>query len=71
MVGKSRDFNIADGLRKLKKEVRKFRIPSVTVIAKKNDPFAVLVSCIISLRTRDEVTELASARLFTLAKLPA
>ena len=41
------------------------------MIAKKNDPFAVLVSCIISLRTRDEVTELASARLFTLAKLPA
>ena len=71
MVGKGRDFNIADGLRKLKKEVRKFRIPSVRVIAKKNDPFAVLVSCIISLRTRDEVTELASARLFTLAKLPA
>ncbi|SVB10116.1 uncharacterized protein METZ01_LOCUS162970 [marine metagenome] len=71
MVGKGRDFNIADGLRKLKKEVRKFRTPSVTVIAKKNDPFAVLVSCIISLRTRDEVTELASARLFTLAKLPA
>ena len=71
MVGKGRDFNIADGLRKLKKEVRKFRTPSVAVIAKKNDPFAVLVSCIISLRTRDEVTELASARLFTLAKLPA
>ena len=71
MVRKGRDFNIADGLRKLKKEVRKFRTPSVTVIAKQNDPFAVLVSCIISLRTRDEVTELASARLFTLAKLPA
>ena len=71
MVGKGRDFNIAVGFRKLKKEVRKFRTPSVTVIAKKNDPFAVLVSCIISLRTRDEVTELASARLFTLAKLPA
>ena len=70
-MGKGRDFNIADGLRKLKKAVRKFRTPSVTVIAKKNDPFAVLVSCIISLRTRDEVTELASARLFTLAKLPA
>ena len=71
MVRKGRDFNIADGLRKLKKEVRKFRTPSVTVIAKKNDPFAVLVSCIISLRTRDEVTELASTRLFALAKLPA
>ena len=66
----SREFNIVEGLKKLKKAVRKFRTPSVTVIAKKNDPFAVLVSCIISLRTRDEVTELASARLFNLAKLP-
>ena len=66
-----REFNIVEGLKKLKKAVKKFRTPSVTVIAKKNDPFAVLVSCIISLRTRDEVTELASARLFNLAKLPA
>ena len=71
MAGKKQDFNIVEGLKKLKKAVRKFRTPSVTVIAKKNDPFAVLVSCIISLRTRDEVTKLASARLFTLAKLPA
>ena len=67
----SREFNIVEGLKKLKKAVRKFRTPSVTVIAKKNDPFTVLVSCIISLRTRDEVTELASTRLFALAKLPA
>ena len=71
MLEKGREFNIVEGLKKLKKAVRKFPTPSVTVIAKKNDPFAVLVSCIISLRTRDEVTELASARLFTLAKLPA
>ena len=71
MLEDGREFNIVEGLKKLKKAVRKFRTPSVTVIAKKNDPFAVLVSCIISLRTRDEVTELASARLFTLAKLPA
>ena len=71
MLKNGREFNIVEGLKKLKKAVRKFRTPSVTVIAKKNDPFAVLVSCIISLRTRDEVTELASARLFNLAKLPA
>ena len=70
MLENGREFNIVEGLKKLKKAVRKFRTPSVTVIAKKNDPFAVLVSCIISLRTRDEVTELASARLFNLAKLP-
>ena len=71
MLEQGREFKIVEGLKKLKKAVKKFRTPSVTVIAKKNDPFAVLVSCIISLRTRDEVTELASARLFTLAKLPA
>jgi len=71
MLDNGREFNIVEGLKKLKKAVRKFRTPSVTVIAKKNDPFAVLVSCIISLRTRDEVTELASTRLFALAKLPA
>ena len=55
----------------VKKAVRGFRTPSVTVISQKSDPFGVLVSCIISLRTRDEVTEPASARLFKLAKTPA
>ncbi len=63
-------FPIDRVLTKVKKVVRNFRTPSVTVISKKNDPFAVLVSCIISLRTRDEVTESASIRLFKLAKSP-
>ena len=71
MAGKKSDFNIAEVVKKLKKAVKGYRTPSVTVIAKKNDPFAVLISCIISLRTRDEVTEPASARLFALAKSPA
>jgi endonuclease III len=71
MAGKKGDFNIAEVVKELKKAVKGFRTPSVTVIAKKNDPFAVLISCIISLRTRDEVTEPASARLFALAKSPA
>ena len=71
MLENSREFNIVEGLKKLKKAVKKFRTPSVTVIAKKSDPFAVLASCIISLRTRDEVTKLASARLLALAKFPA
>ncbi len=34
------------------------------------DPFRVLISCIISLRTRDEVTGPASERLFRLASDP-
>jgi endonuclease III len=71
MAGKIGDFNIAEVVRELKKSVKDFRSPSVTVIAKKNDPFAVLISCIISLRTRDDVTEPASERLFALAKSPA
>ena len=66
-----KEFPISQALTKVKKAVRGFRTPSVTVISQKNDPFAVLVSCIISLRTRDEVTEPASARLLKLAKSPA
>jgi endonuclease-3 len=35
------------------------------------DPFLVLVSCMLSLRTKDDVTVPASRRLFALAKTPA
>ena len=47
--------------------------PSVTKISKqtKRDPFRVLVSCLISLRTKDEVTLEASTRLFEKADNPA
>ena len=45
--------------------------PSVTAIAKRSrSPFRVLVSTIISARTKDEVTEGASRRLFALADNP-
>lgn len=33
----------------------------------KDDPFRILISCLISLRTKDEVTAVSSARLFRLA----
>ncbi len=47
--------------------------PSVTAIAKdwNADPWAVLVSTIISLRTKDEVTLVASRRLLGAAPTPA
>lgn len=35
-----------------------------------NDPFFVLISCLLSLRTKDKVTEAASRRLFALMKSP-
>lgn len=46
--------------------------PSVTKISKqtKRDPFRVLISCLISLRTKDEVTLEASGRLFARADTP-
>ncbi len=46
-------------------------LPSVSEIAETGrDPFEVLISTIISLRTKDEVTFPASARLFRLANTP-
>ncbi len=35
------------------------------------DPFRILISCILSQQTKDEVTEAASARLYRLADRPA
>ena len=55
----------------LKKEVKKFKNPIVTEVSNRTkDPFKVLISCILSLRTKDEVTAKASSRLFKLADTP-
>ena len=46
--------------------------PSVTAIAKQTrSPFRILVSTVVSARTKDEVTGAASERLFARAKGPA
>ncbi len=46
-------------------------LPSVSTLAREaDDPFRVLVSTLISLRTKDEVTVAASKRLFLLADTP-
>ena len=55
----------------LKKEVKKYRVPIVTEVAEeRKDPFRVLISCVLSLRTKDETTRSASKRLFALADNP-
>lgn len=55
----------------LRAECRQWATPSVTVIAEQfRSPYTVLVSCIISLRTKDAVTADASARLFKSASTP-
>ncbi|GFO56804.1 endonuclease III [Geomonas sp. Red276] len=51
--------------------VKQWVTPAVTIVATQDgDPFKVLVSCILSLRTRDQVTAETSARLFALADTP-
>lgn len=56
---------------KLTDQLAKTELPSVSRIArKKRDPFRVLISTMISLRTKDEVTLASSARLFSLADTP-
>ncbi|OGI15766.1 endonuclease III [Candidatus Micrarchaeota archaeon RBG_16_49_10] len=54
----------------LKRSARRHREPVITGVARREDPFQVLVSCLISLRTKDSVTEVASKRLFKLADTP-
>lgn len=56
----------------LREEYMGWRTPAVTIVATcQHSPFKVLVACIISLRTKDDVTALASARLFERAGTPA
>jgi endonuclease-3 len=55
----------------LKKEYGKWKEPIVTKLArKKKDPFKVLISTMLSLRTKDYVTKEASERLYKLADTP-
>jgi endonuclease-3 len=58
-------------VRNLQRTRDRWNPTSVAEIAERSrDPFRVLVSCLISLRTKDEVTAESSARLFRLAATP-
>lgn len=54
----------------LKKEIKKWKEPIVTEVSRTRDPFKVLVSCLLSLRTKDETTAGATRRLFALGDTP-
>jgi len=54
----------------LKKEKGKFKKTAISEIQETKDPFRVLISCLLSLRTKDGVTLKASKRLFLVAKTP-
>lgn len=66
-----RKSDFTSTISKIRRAIRPFRMPTVTKEAKYvRDPFRVLISCIISLRTKDGVTDQASARLFAKADTP-
>ena len=59
-------------LKTLKKESRNWDVPIVTLEAETSrDPFRVLISTVLSLRTKDETTAVASRSLFKLADSPS
>ena len=62
---------ISQVLKLIKSKTKSFENPIVTEIGEKtNSPFHVLISCMLSLRTRDETTGKISANLFNKANKP-
>lgn len=65
------DRDIANILSVLETEVKKWELPIVSHLAKvRRDPFLILISTLLSLRTKDEVTAEATQRIFKLAATP-
>lgn len=62
---------INEAIAVLTEAVKQWKSPAVTIVSQREgDPFKVLISCILSLRTQDRTTAAASERLFTLADTP-
>ncbi len=55
----------------LTEAVKQWQTPAVTIVSQRGgDPFKVLISCLLSLRTQDRTTGPAAERLFALADTP-
>ena len=66
-----KDSEIHEVMAILGEAVRRWDSPAVAIVSQREgDPFKVLVSCILSLRTQDRTTGPASERLFALAGSP-
>ena len=61
---------LAANLARVGKSLGQRTPPAMVKIGQKADPFRILVGCLISARTRDEVTEAACSRLFQRIKGP-
>ncbi len=66
------DRDITSIVKILKKELDLGEMPIVSHLAEdQRDPFVILISTLLSLRTKDEVTAVATDRLLALASTPA
>jgi endonuclease-3 len=65
------DRDIRKVIHLIEKEVAKWELPMVSSLAEEHSgPFPILISTILSLRTKDEVTAKAAERLLALARTP-
>ncbi len=65
------DRRIGEVIRLMKREIEGRELPVVSLMARqRRSPFSILISTLLSLRTKDEVTAQASQRLFALATTP-
>ncbi|HOO91751.1 MAG TPA: endonuclease III, partial [Syntrophales bacterium] len=66
-----KDSDIIPIIEALKKDLASKKLPIVSELAeKKGTPFQILVSTLLSLRTKDEMTAVATRKLFALASTP-
>ena len=65
------NHNIREVIHLLENEISVWELPIVSALAEEHSgPFPILISTILSLRTKDEVTAKATERLFALAVTP-
>lgn len=65
------EVQIHEAVALLAEAVVGWKTPAVTIVSQREgNPFKVLISCILSLRTQDRTTGAASERLFALADTP-
>lgn len=62
---------IVEALSTIKERVADMRQPVVSeLVIERRDPYLVLISCLLSLRTKDATTRVAQSRLFEVASTP-
>lgn len=71
MAPRKQKFSIDRFVERLTESYAQWQAPIITFIANRGaSPFEILVSTILSLRTKDEVTSAAASRLFDKARTP-